>query len=160
MPKISNSGIDLWPTALHEAGHVVMMLSVDVPVKKVVIGANLRRGMIGYVRSYRKETRDIILCLAVAMSGKIAENIVLGTRQTTNGLDRETINDLLRGLSTKKRRRYTRRAAIVGRAVVHANMTALKRLARHLMKHRAVYGTRRIERVLGGLSTTVECNDA
>lgn len=140
---------ELWPTAIHEAGHAVIIRDVGISIKRIVIGHNLRRNRDGYVQLYHgRNRRDIITCLAMAMSGKIAENLVLRTKQTTNGPDRDAINRCLNGFSTAVRKHFMRCAARHARRVLKRERIALVYLAAYLEKHGRVKGTARIDRIM------------
>lgn len=146
---------EFWPTAIHEAAHAVVFRRVmGVTVREVAIGRNLKPSSNfiwhGYVRTYRPGRGWIVHCLAVAMAGKIAENIFFGMRQSPSGADAEEITKLLRGFSKKRRRMFLSCAARVARKAIHHFRREMIRIANYLMIHSRIRGTARLDRIMAG----------
>lgn len=138
----------MWLTAVHEAGHAIIYREFDIPIKRIRAKWGLRKGFLGYVMLYRNTTTKMGVAVGSAMAGKIAENLVFGTRQTPNGGDLKHINRLLNGFSTKKRNEYKAWAARQVRKILKERAQELVNLAKHLKKHGRIDGTRQVDRIM------------
>ena len=102
-----NSSEERWKTAVHEAGHAVVAMCTAP--KNVCSASIIPQGKVrGYVRMVLEEEEksesieDVENSIMVGLAGTVAEEVILGTRYTSSGLDliqvREKLNYLISGI--------------------------------------------------------------